>query len=62
MTPQKMYENCGNSLWLAEVQHLGEYETSWALTLLADGKLLLQTFWIMDGAPMVSYQWFERIS
>lgn len=62
VTPQKMYENCGNSLWLAEVQHLGEYETSWALTLLADGKLLLQTFWIMDGAPMVSYQWFERIS
>ena len=35
---------------------------SYALTLLVDGSLLLQTYWEMDGMPMVSYSCYERIS
>jgi hypothetical protein len=29
--------------------------------LLEDGTLLLQNYWIMDEAPMVSYEWFRRV-
>jgi hypothetical protein len=56
-----MFDGCGNSRWVADVQHQGNDETTWTVTLLSDGQLLLQTFWIMDGTPMVSYEWFARI-
>ena len=36
-------------------------EARYALTLLEDGTLLLQTYWEMDGIPMVSTGWYERI-
>lgn len=58
---REMFDGCGNGRWVADVQHTGDYETSWTVTLLSNGELLLQTFWVMDGAPMVSYEWFERI-
>ena len=25
-----------------------------------DGRLLLQNYWEVDGAPSVSYEWYER--
>jgi hypothetical protein len=56
-----IYERCGNSLWLAEVDHVGPWDTSYTVTLLEDGTLLLQNYWIMDEAPMVSYEWFRRV-
>lgn len=58
---REMYDGCGNSLWVADVLYTAEDGTSYTVTLLSNGLLLLQNYWIMDGAPMVSYEWFERI-
>lgn len=59
---RQMYPGCGNARWVAEVAYEGSFDTYYTLTLLTDDRLLLQNYWIMDGAPMVSYEWFERIS
>ncbi len=56
-----IYNGCGNSLWLAKVDHVGPWDTTYTVTLLEDGTLLLQNYWIMDEAPMVSYEWFRRV-
>ncbi len=56
----ELHYNCGNPLWLVNVDYVDDYGTTFALTLLNDGSLLLQNYWIMDGAPMVSYEWFEK--
>lgn len=57
-----VYTNCGNDVWHADVDYVGKYDTTFAITLLADGTLLLQNYFTFDGAPMVSYEWFKRIS
>lgn len=57
----ELYWQCGNSLWFADVEHVGPWDTTYAVTLLEDGRLLLQNYWEMDGAPSVSYEWFERV-
>ena len=57
----ELYWGCGNSLWLAEVDHLGPWDTTYTVTLLEDGRLLLQNYFLLDGAPSVSYEWFERV-
>lgn len=56
------YTNCGNDVWYADIDYVGEYNTTYAITLLEDGTLLLQNYFTVDGAPMVSYEWFKRIS
>jgi hypothetical protein len=58
----ELYWGCGNSLWLAEVDHEGPWGITHAVTLLEDGRLLLQNYWEMDGAPSVSYEWFEKVN
>ena len=58
---REMYDGCGNGLWVADVLYSAEDGTSFTVTLLSDGLLLLQNYWTMDGAPMVSYEWYERI-
>lgn len=55
---QELYYSCGNPFWTAEGQGEGPFGTRYALTLLTDGRLLLQQYWEMEGSPMVSYQWF----
>ena len=57
-----IYTDCGNDVWYADVDHVGKDDTTFAITLLADGTLLLQNYFTVDGAPMVSYEWFKRIS
>ena len=57
-----VYNDCGNDVWYADVDHVGEYNTTYAITLLEDGTLLLQNYFTVDGAPMVSYEWFKRVS
>ena len=57
----ELYWGCGNSLWLAEVDHVGPWDTTYAVTLLPDGTLLLRNYWEMDGAPTVSYSEFRRV-
>lgn len=61
VSEKEMYSGCGNSVWLADVDHVGPYDTTYAITGLEDGALLLQNYWLMDGAPSVSYEWFRRV-
>lgn len=56
----QIYWDCGNSLWMAEVDYVGPWDTTYTVTLLEDGTLLLQNYWEMDGAPAVSYEWYRR--
>lgn len=56
-----LYPDCGNNLWLAKVDHVGPWDTTCTVTLLEDGTLLLQSYWEMDGSPMVSYEWFRLV-
>ena len=56
----ELYYDCGNPIWVAEVDHVGNFGTTYRLTLLSDGTLLVQNYWIMDGTPMVSYAWYRR--
>lgn len=53
-----LYADCDNSQWFAAVAGTGKYQYS--LTLLTDGTLLMQCYFEVDGAPMVSTQWFAR--
>ena len=57
-----VYTNCGNDVWYADVNYVGEFDTTYAITLLEDGTLLLQNYFTVDGAPMVSYEWFRHVS
>lgn len=56
----QVYNGCGNSLWLADVDHVGQYDTTYCVTLLEDGTLLLQNYWEVDGSMNASYAWFRR--
>jgi len=57
----EIYNGCGNSLWLADVEFVGQYDTTYCVTLLEDGTLLLQNYWEVDGIPGVSFEWFRRV-
>ena len=57
----QVHYNCGNDVWLASVDHVGQYDTSYTITLRNDGTLMLQNFFLIDGAPMVSYEYFECV-
>ena len=59
--PGELYPGCSNDQWIGEVTEASEDPVHYALTLLEDGTLLLQTYWEMDGMPMVSYGWYARI-
>ena len=62
VVPGELYPGCGNGQWIGEVTKEGADPVQYALTLLPDGTLLLQTYWEMDGMPWVSYGWYERIT
>ena len=61
VVPGELYPGCGNDQWIGEVTEESEDMVSYALTLLEDGTLLLQTGWEMDGMPWVSYGCYQRI-
>lgn len=61
VSPGELYPGCGNDQWVGTVSDTSADEARYALTLLEDGTLLLQTYWEMDGIPMVSTGWYERI-
>lgn len=58
VTEGELFPDCGNSVWYATAQDTGKY--SYAMTILEDGSLLVQTGFDFDGQPMVSYQWYAR--
>ena len=61
VVPGELYPGCSNDQWIGEVTEESGDTDHYALTLLEDGTLLLQIYWEMDGMPMVSYGWYERI-
>ena len=61
VVPGELYPGCGNDQWIGIVTEAGEDTVQYALTLLEDGTLLLQTYWEMDGIPWVSYGWYQKI-
>ena len=61
VVPGELYPGCGNDQWIGKVTEASGDAVQYALTLLEDGTLLLQTYWEMDGMPWVSYGWYQRI-
>jgi len=61
VVPGELYPGCGNDQWIGEVTEESGDSVHYALTLLEDGTLLLQTNWETDSMPMVSYGWYKRI-
>ena len=59
--PGELYPGCSNDQWIAEMTEESGDTDHYALTLLEDGTLLLQTYWEMDDMPLISYGWYERI-
>ena len=57
----ELYSDCGNNQWFAEVYGASDDLIHYAVTLLDDGTLLMQYSWEMDGMPMVSYGWYQKI-
>ena len=60
--PFALYYGCENEWWSATVNYTGMGGTEYKLTLLEDGTLLLQNYWEVDGAPMVGYALYQKIS
>ena len=46
--------------WIAEVDHVGNYGTTYALAIV-DGQLVIRNYFEVDGAPGVSYETFQRV-
>ena len=61
IVPGELYPGCGNDQWIGEVTEASGDPVRYALTLLVDDTLLVQTYWEMDGMPWVSYGWYERV-
>ena len=59
--PGELYPSCGNDQWIGKVTEASGDTVQYALTLLEDSTLLLQTYWEMDGMPWVSYGWYQKI-
>ena len=59
--PGELYPGCGNDQWIGKVTEASGDTVQYALTLLEDDTLLLQTYWEMDGMPWVSYGWYQKI-
>ena len=58
---RQLYTLCGNDEWVADVDYVGPWDTSYTVTLTADDILIKQNYFLLDGAPTVSYEYFRRI-
>lgn len=61
VVPGELYPGCINDQWIGEVTEASGDTVQYALTLLENNTLLLQTYGEMDGMLWVSYGWYERI-
>ena len=57
---RQMYDGCGNDEWVADLDYVGPWDTTYAVTLTVDDILIKQNYFLVDGAPMVSYEYFRR--
>ena len=59
---REMYYGCGNDAWVADLDYVGPYSTTYCVTLTEDDILIKQNYFLIDGAPTVSYEFFFRIA
>lgn len=59
---RQMHILCGNDEWVADLDYIDPYDTTYAVTLTADGVLIKQNYYLLDGAPTVSYEYFCRVA
>ena len=58
---REMYPDCGNREWVADLDYVGPWDTTYTVTLTTDDILIKQNFFLLDGAPSVSYEYFRRV-
>ena len=58
---RQMHILCGNDEWVADLDYTGPWDTTYAITLTADDILIKQNYYLLDGAPTVSYEYFYRV-
>ena len=57
---RELHYNCGNDAWVADLAYVGPWDTTYAFTLTVDHILIKQNYYLLDGAPSVSYEYFRR--
>ena len=58
---RQMHTLCGNDEWVADVDYVGPWDTTYTVTLTSEDVLIKQNYFLLDGAPTVSYEYFYRI-
>ena len=58
---RQMHILCGNDEWVADLDDVGPWDTTYAITLTVDDVLIKQNYYLLDGAPTVSYEYFCRV-
>ena len=58
---REMHIGCGNDEWVADLDYVGPWGTAYTITLTADDILIKQNYYLLDGAPTVSYEYFQRV-
>jgi len=58
---RRMHILCGNDEWVADLDYVGPWDTTYAVTLTSEDILIKQNYFLLDGAPTVSYEYFLRI-
>ena len=59
---REMHTLCGNDEWVADVDYVGPWDTTYTVTLTAEDILIKQNYFLLDGAPSVSYEYFRRVT
>jgi hypothetical protein len=57
---RELHYGCGNDAWVADLDYVGPWNTTYAFTLTAEDILIKQNYYLLDGAPTVSYEYFRR--
>jgi len=57
---REMYYGCSNDAWVADLDYVGPWDTTYTMTLTVEDILIKQNYFMVDGAPMVSYEYFRR--
>jgi hypothetical protein len=57
---RELYYGCGNDAWVGDLDYVGPWDTTYTVTLTVDDILIKQNYFLVDGAPMVSYEFFRR--
>ena len=59
---RQMHILCGNDEWVADLDYVGPWDTTYVITLTVDDVLIKQNYYLLDGAPTVSYEYFCRVA